>query len=160
MNAGRSSHIHKPVRAGWDNEAVQPPGPQPVSIEGAGDAPTFYDAVGGHDTFEALVSGFYARVAVDELLAAIYPDHDWAAAAQRLLMFLEQYWGGPRTYSDLRGHPRLRQRHAPYVIDLTARDTWLRHMRAALDDVGLEPGADEVLWGYLTSAADALVNSR
>jgi hemoglobin len=131
-----------------------------VSIEGADDAPTFYDAVGGHDTFEALVSGFYARVAVDELLAAIYPDHDWAAAAQRLLLFLEQYWGGPRTYSDLRGHPRLRQRHVPYVIDLTARDTWLRHMRAALDDVGLETAADEVLWGYLTSAADALVNSR
>jgi hemoglobin len=138
---------------------VQPPGPQPISIEGSDSAPTFYDSVGGHDTFEALVSGFYARVAQDPVLAAIYPDHDWAAAAQRLLMFLEQYWGGPHTYSELRGHPRLRMRHAGFVIDVTARDIWLGHMRAALDDVALSNGADQVIWSYLTSAADALVNS-
>jgi hemoglobin len=138
---------------------VQPPGPQPISIEGADSAPTFYDSVGGHDTFEALVSGFYARVAQDPVLTAIYPDHDWAAAAQRLLMFLEQYWGGPHTYSELRGHPRLRMRHAEFVIDEAARDAWLGHMRAALDDVALAPGADQVIWSYLTSAADALVNS-
>jgi hemoglobin len=138
---------------------VQPPGPQPISIEGADSAPTFYDSVGGHDTFEALVSGFYARVAHDPVLAAIYPDHDWAAAAQRLLMFLEQYWGGPHTYSELRGHPRLRMRHAQFVIDAHARDVWLGHMRAALDDVALPAGADLVIWTYLTTAADALVNS-
>jgi hemoglobin len=138
---------------------VQPPGPQPVSIEGSDSAPTFYDSVGGHDTFEALVSGFYARVAQDPVLAAIYPDHDWAAAAQRLMMFLEQYWGGPHTYSELRGHPRLRMRHAEFVIDIAARDRWLEHMRAALDDVGLPHGADQVIWSYLSSAADALVNS-
>lgn len=138
---------------------MQPPGPQPISIEGAGDAPTFYDSVGGHDTFEALVSGFYARVAHDPVLSAIYPDHDWAAAAQRLLMFLEQYWGGPHTYSELRGHPRLRMRHAPFVIDTTARDIWLTHMRAALDDVALADGADQVIWSYFTTAADALINS-
>jgi hemoglobin len=139
---------------------MPPSDPQPISIEGAADAPTFYDAVGGHATFEALVSGFYARVANDELMVSIYPDHDWAAAAQRLLMFLEQYWGGPRTYSELRGHPRLRQRHVNFVIDETARDVWLTHMRSALDDVGLEPDADQVLWSYLASAADALVNAR
>jgi hemoglobin len=138
---------------------VQPPGPQPISIEGAESAPTFYDSVGGHATFEALVSGFYARVANDPVLTAIYPDHDWAAAAQRLLMFLEQYWGGPHTYSELRGHPRLRMRHAEFVIDATARDAWLGHMRAALDDVALPAGADQVMWSYLTSAAEALVNS-
>jgi hemoglobin len=138
---------------------VHPPGPQPISIEGADDAPTFYDSVGGHDTFEALVSGFYARVAHDPVLSAIYPDHDWAAAAQRLLMFLEQYWGGPHTYSELRGHPRLRMRHAPFVIDTTARDIWLAHMRAALDDVALADGADQVIWSYFTTAADALINS-
>jgi hemoglobin len=135
---------------------VQPPGPQPVAIEGTGD--TFYDAVGGHDTFEALVSGFYARVANDELLVAIYPDHDWAAAAQRLMLFLEQYWGGPHTYTELRGHPRLRMRHADFAIDDAARDRWLLHMRAALDDVGLEPAADQVMWTYLVNAAHALVN--
>ena len=134
--------------------------PSPFPLRAAATPRRSTDAVGGHDTFEALVSGFYARVAVDELLVTIYPDHDWAGAAQRLLMFLEQYWGGPRTYSELRGHPRLRQRHVPFVIDLAARDAWLRHMRAALDDVGLEPGADEVLWSYLSSAADALVNAR
>jgi hemoglobin len=139
---------------------VQPPGPQPISIEGSEAAPTFYDSVGGHETFEALVSGFYARVAQDPVLTAIYPDHDWAAAAQRLLMFLEQYWGGPHTYSELRGHPRLRMRHAEFVIDETARDAWLGHMRAALDDLALPQGADQVLWSYLTNAADALVNSR
>jgi hemoglobin len=139
---------------------VQPPGPQPISIEGAGSAPTFYDAVGGHDTFEAIVSGFYARVSQDPVLTAIYPDHDWAGAAQRLLMFLEQYWGGPRTYSELRGHPRLRQRHVPFVIDDVARDAWLTHMRAALDDVALPADADQVMWAYMTTAAEALVNAR
>ena len=138
---------------------MQPPGPQPISIEGTDDAPTFFDAVGGHDTFEALVSGFYARVAHDPVLVALYPDHDWAAAAQRLLMFLEQYWGGPRTYSEQRGHPRLRQRHAPFVIDEAARVAWLTHMRAALDDVELDPAADEVIWTYLHAAANALVNA-
>jgi hemoglobin len=139
---------------------VQPPGPQPISIEGADSAPTFYDAVGGHDTFEAIVSGFYARVSHDPVLVPIYPDQDWAAAAQRLLLFLEQYWGGPRTYSELRGHPRLRQRHVPFVIDEAARDAWLANMRAALDDVALPDEADRVMWTYLTTAADVLVNAR
>jgi hemoglobin len=139
---------------------VQPPGPQPISIEGADSAPTFYDSVGGHETFEALVSGFYARVSNDPVLAAIYPDHDWAAAAQRLMMFLEQYWGGPHTYSELRGHPRLRMRHARFVIDAAARDAWLGHMRAALDDVALPAGPDQVMWSYLTNAAQALVNAE
>jgi hemoglobin len=138
---------------------VQPPGPQPISIDGSDSAPTFYDSVGGHDTFEAIVSGFYARVSQDPIMTAIYPDHDWAAAAQRLLMFLEQYWGGPHTYSELRGHPRLRMRHAEFVIDVEARDVWLSHMRAALDDVALPSAADEVMWAYLTNAATALINS-
>jgi hemoglobin len=138
---------------------VQPPGPQPISIGGTDAAPTIYDSVGGRDTFEALVSGFYARVATDPLLREIYPDHDWAAAAERLMLFLEQYWGGPPTYSERRGHPRLRMRHAEFRIDATARDTWLGHMRAALDDVDLPAAADEVIWDYLTTAANALVNT-
>jgi hemoglobin len=143
-----------------NNGGVQPPGPQPISIDGADDAPTFYDAVGGHDTFEAIVSGFYARVAQDPILTKIYPPDDWAGAAQRLLMFLEQYWGGPTTYSEVRGHPRLRMRHADFVVDDGARVAWLGHMRAALDDVELAPDADQVMWTYLVNAAEALVNSR
>jgi hemoglobin len=135
------------------------PGPQPISIEGIDDAPTFYEAVGGHETFEAIVSGFYARVSADPVLVAVYPDHDWAGAARRLMMFLEQYWGGPHTYNEERGHPRLRARHAEFVIDETAHDHWLAHMRAALDDVGLAPEADQVIWSYLQTAAGMLINS-
>jgi hemoglobin len=138
---------------------MERPGPQPISIEGIDSAATFYDAIGGHDTFERLVSGFYARVANDPVLTAIYPDHDWAGAADRLLLFLEQYWGGPRTYSETRGHPRLRARHAEFRIDIEARDHWLAHMRAALDDLQLPAEADETLWSYLTLGADVLVNS-
>jgi hemoglobin len=128
-----------------------------VSIEGT-EAPTFYDSVGGHVTFEAIVSGFYARVSADPVLVAIYPEDEWAAAANRLLMFLEQYWGGPHTYSEVRGHPRLRARHVEFAIDQKAHDHWLAHMRAALDDVGLAPEADQVIWSYLQTAAEMLIN--
>ena len=134
-------------------------GPQPIRIDNADDAPTFYDAVGGHDTFEALVSGFYARVAHDDVLLPIYEGHELRESAERLLMFLEQYWGGPRTYSEVRGHPRLRARHVDFRIDATARDAWLAAMRASMDDLELAPDADVVLWDYLTRAADMLVNT-
>jgi len=140
-------------------EPVTSPNPQPIRLEGA-EAPTFFDAVGGHATFEALVSGFYARVAHDPILVKVYEGHEYAGAAQRLQMFLEQYWGGPRTYSELRGHPRLRARHVDFHIDRAARDAWLGAMRAALDDVELAPEADRVLWDYLVTAADMLVNAE
>jgi hemoglobin len=148
-----------PALGRWQHGGMQPPGPQRVTIEGLGAPVSFYDAVGGHDTFEALVSGFYARVATDPLLSEIYPDHDWKAAAGRLMLFLEQYWGGPRTYTELRGHPRLRMRHAGFRIDQEAHDTWLAAMRAALDDVALAPEADAELWAYLVNAADMLINT-
>lgn len=135
------------------------PGPQPISIERASGEASFFDAVGGHDTFEALVSGFYARVPHDPVLRPLYPENEWKDAAHRLLMFLEQYWGGPRTYSEQRGHPRLKQRHERFHIDQAARDAWLRNMRAALDDVGLAPPADAQLWSYLEAAAAMLVNA-
>ena len=134
-------------------------GPQPIRIDNADDAPTFYDAVGGHDTFEALVSGFYARVAHDAVLLPIYEGHELRESAERLLMFLEQYWGGPRTYSEVRGHPRLRARHVEFRIDAVARDAWLAAMRASMDDLELAPEADKVLWDYLVAAADALINT-
>jgi hemoglobin len=124
-------------------------------VEGA----TFFDAVGGHATFTRLIEAFYARVADDAELRAIYPEDDLGPAAERLRMFLEQYWGGPHTYNEVRGHPRLRARHVPFRIDTAARDAWLTHMRAAMDEVGFAPAADKVLWDYLTVAADMLVNT-
>ncbi|HET7531273.1 MAG TPA: globin [Mycobacteriales bacterium] len=133
--------------------------PQPVTIEGAVDGATFYDAVGGHETFVRLVSLFYARVETDPVLRPLYPEEDLGPAGERLRMFLEQYWGGPRTYSEVRGHPRLRARHAPFRVDEAARVAWLTHMRAALDEIGLHPEADRVLWDYLTTAAQMLVNT-
>ena len=135
------------------------PGPQPIRLEGAIEGATFFDAVGGHATFQRLIAAFYARVENDSELRAIYPEDDLGPAAERLRMFLEQYWGGPHTYNEVRGHPRLRARHAPFRVDQAARDAWLTHMRAALDEVGLAPAADKVLWDYLTVAADMLVNT-
>jgi hemoglobin len=98
-------------------------------------------------------------VAADPVLRAIYPEDDLGPAAERLRMFLIQYWGGPSTYSQTRGHPRLRMRHAPFAVNSTARDAWLRHMRAALDSVDLAPEYDETMWRYFTSAAESLRNT-
>ncbi len=119
---------------------------------------SFYDAVGGEDTFRRLVARFYAGVATDPVLRPLYPDPDLGAAETRLRMFLMQYWGGPRTYSEQRGHPRLRMRHAPFPIGEQQRDAWLRHMRAAVESLELPPAAHTTLWGYLESAAYSMVN--
>jgi len=135
------------------------PGPQPIRVEGAIEGATFFDAVGGHPTFQRLIEAFYSRVETDPVLRPIYPDDEFGPAAERLRMFLEQYWGGPHTYNEVRGHPRLRARHVPFRIDAAARDAWLANMRAALDEVALAPEADKVLWDYLTVAADMLVNT-
>jgi len=123
----------------------------------AGTAASFYDQVGGHETFVKLVHEFYARVAEDERFRALYPEDDLGPAEERLRMFLEQYWGGPTTYSQQR-HPRLRMRHMPFAVDSWARDTWLRHMRAALDTLELSPLHDGILWDYLDRAAHAMIN--
>ena len=122
-------------------------------------ADTFYDQVGGHDTFARLVHEFYVGVAGDPVLRALYPEADLGPAERRLRMFLEQYWGGPTTYSQERGHPRLRMRHVPYAVTPDQRDRWLRHMMAAVDAIGLEPSHDLVLRDYLERAAFSLVNS-
>jgi hemoglobin len=96
---------------------------------------SFYDAVGGEPTFRKLVDTFYAGVAGDPVLRPIYPEADLGPAADRLRMFLEQYWGGPSTYSQQRGHPRLRMRHAPFRVGPAERDAWLSHMRVAVDSL-------------------------
>lgn len=119
---------------------------------------TFYEAVGGEPTFHRLVARFYAGVAEDPELRPLYPDPDLAGAEERLRMFLIQYWGGPRTYSERRGHPRLRMRHAPFSIGEQQRAAWLRHMRAAVDSLQLAEPYDDMLWRYLESAAFSLQN--
>jgi hemoglobin len=121
-------------------------------------ADTFFAAVGGADTFRRLVEHFYAGVANDPVLRPLYPDDELDLAADRLRMFLIQYWGGPTTYSEQRGHPRLRMRHAPFAIGSAQRDAWLRQMRAALDSIALPAAYDEVLWDYLVKAAESMRN--
>ncbi len=119
---------------------------------------SFYERVGGRDTFEQLVSHFYALVAIDPILKPMYPDEDFHGAARRLMMFLEQYWGGPTTYQEERGHPRLRMRHAQFQIDVAARDAWLRCMKSAVDELSIEEADRVILWSYLELAANSLVN--
>lgn len=125
-----------------------------------GDLPTFYDRVGGHATFDRLVREFYRGVASDPPLRDLYPEEDLGPAQDRLRMFLEQYWGGPKTYSEQRGHPRLRMRHFPFAVTPTQRDRWLHHMNAAVDTLGLGPLDDQQLRTYLTHAAQFMVNAE
>ena len=120
--------------------------------------PTPYEIFGGHDFFDSLVGSFYSRVANDDVLRPMYPPGSLEGAQWRLQAFLEQYWGGPTDYSDQRGHPRLRMRHVGFHIDARARDRWLTHMRASLDEQGLPPDQDAVLWQYLQGAAFGLQN--
>ena len=150
-----------PLASGKIGDVTAPPDHQPAAEppdQTLTRADSFFEAVGGEPTFRRLVAAFYAGVAADPVLRAIYPEDDLGPAEHRLRLFLIQYWGGPTTYSDERGHPRLRMRHAPFAVGVNARDAWLRHMRAALDSIALPPAYDKVLWDYLAGAADALRN--
>lgn len=120
---------------------------------------TYYDDFGGRETFTKLVAEFYRGVAEDEPLRALYPEQDLGPAQERLRMFLEQYWGGPTTYSEQRGHPRLRMRHMPFQVTPDMRDRWLLHMMNAVDTLELAPEDDDRLRDYLTRAAYSLVNA-
>jgi hemoglobin len=120
---------------------------------------TFYDEIGGEPTITAIVAAFYRGVAADEVLRPLYPEEDLGPAEERFRTFLMQYWGGPTTYSDQRGHPRLRMRHAPFAVTPVAKDHWLKHFRAALDEVGLPADQDAQFWDYVTHAAQFMVNS-
>jgi hemoglobin len=119
---------------------------------------TFYQAVGGEETFRRLVARFYQGVAGDPVLRAVYPEEDLADAEERLRLFLVQYWGGPATYSQRRGHPALRMRHARFAIGPAERDAWLRHMTAAIESLGLPEPLSAALHDYVTTAAHALMN--
>ncbi|MGA8850725.1 MAG: globin [Aeromicrobium sp.] len=120
---------------------------------------TFYDEIGGHDTITLIVKTFYAGVAEDQVLRPMYPEADLGPAEERFAMFLEQYWGGPTTYSEQRGHPRLRMRHAPFEVTHEARDRWLVHFRAGLDAANLSPEQDAQFWAYVEHAATFMVNT-
>jgi hemoglobin len=118
---------------------------------------TLYDAVGGMPFFEGLVAHFYGGVADDQVLRPLYPD-DLEVPTRHLTLFLAQYWGGPTTYDAERGHPRLRMRHAPFVVGPGERDRWLFHMRAAVDAMEPPEPARRALLGYFESAAEAMRN--
>ena len=131
-----------------------------VSEHGEAATGSFYEKIGGRAAFEQLVRAFYDGIRIDEVLMPMYPEQpDLEGAIQRLTGFLEQYWGGPGTYSEERGHPRLRARHMPFKVNPDARDRWLSHMRAAVDGLHLSPLDDATLWGYLDRAAHAMVNT-
>jgi len=118
----------------------------------------FYDEVGGEKFFTELVSLFYAQVATDPILRPMYPDDDLQAAARRLQLFLAQYWGGPTTYGEERGHPRLRMRHAQFPINEAAKDAWMRCMMAAVENIEIKEPERSELVQYLEMAANSLVN--
>lgn len=119
---------------------------------------SFYDQVGGAPVFEKLTREFYKRVAADPEFRAMYPEEDLSGAEWRLRYFLEQYWGGPKTYQENRGHPRLRLRHNPFYIGPKERDTWLKYMREAMDTLELSPLHDGQMWDYFERAAHAMQN--
>jgi hemoglobin len=122
------------------------------------DEPTLYEAAGGMPFFEALVARFYDAVATDPILRPVYPEPNLVGAQHRLTLFLAQYWGGPSTYDDERGHPRLRMRHAPFAIGPRERDAWLARMREAIAWSDPPPHVAERLDRYFDMAAEAMRN--
>ncbi len=120
---------------------------------------SFYAAVGGHETFQRIVDAFYEGVAADDVLRPMYPEEDLGPANERMVMFLEQYWGGPTTYSERRGHPRLRARHMPYKVNPLARDRWITHMTAAVRSARLSPLHESEMLDYVERAAHSMLNT-
>jgi hemoglobin len=119
---------------------------------------SIYELAGGEKTFRLLVERFYAGVAEDELLRAVYPEEDLSGASERLTLFLIQYWGGPAVYSEQRGHPRLRMRHQPFAIGTAERNAWLRHMTAAVESLELAPEIRNAFLDYFETASTAMIN--
>ena len=119
---------------------------------------TIYEAVGGLSTFERLVDAFYRGVEGDPLLRPMYPK-ELTESREHLALFLAQYFDGPTTYSERRGHPRLRRRHLPFHIDAAARDAWLTHMRAAVEEVAIPEPARGVMLAYFEQVANFLMNA-
>lgn len=133
----------------------------PLGMPRGVNEPTVYDAVGGDAFFRELVDKFYDNVEADAALLAVYPDlEDLAGARERFYLFLCQFWGGPRTYTETRGHPRLRLRHMPFVVNEDGRDRWLAAMRKAMDDMDINPGIDAAMWEYFVQSAEFMRNDQ
>ncbi|MEA2143233.1 MAG: hemoglobin [Solirubrobacteraceae bacterium] len=124
-----------------------------TAVPQAAQPPSFYELVGGEPAFRRIVARFYELVAKDAILRPMYPEDDLAAAEERLRLFLIQQWGGPATYSQVRGPTRLGARHMPFRIARPHRDAWLNAMRIAIDDAGLAPAHRERLWNQLEAMA-------
>ncbi|MHB1234188.1 MAG: globin [Microbacteriaceae bacterium] len=152
--AGHTGHTGQASQAGQTSPVILRRTENGEAADGS-----FWQKVGGRPTFERLVREFYRGVQDDPVLRPMYPEQDLEGAIQRLTGFLEQYWGGPGTYSQQRGHPRLRLRHAAFRVSPDARDHWLGHMRTAVDNLHLPPLDEATLWDYLERAAHSLVNS-
>ena len=121
---------------------------------------SLFEEVGGSQFFDQLVDRFYEGVATDDVLLPLYPEQsDLSGAKERLTLFLQQYWDGPTTYSDERGHPRLRQRHFPFVIGELERDRWMVHMMAAVDELSPNETVRQQLTEYMAMASTAMINS-
>jgi hemoglobin len=118
-----------------------------------------FEAAGGERTFRLLVRHFYAGVVSDPVLRTVYPEEDLSGATERLTLFLIQYWGGPNTYSQQRGHPRLRLRHQPFAIGQRERDAWLGHMKSAVDSLEVTPGVRKAFLDYFETASTAMINA-
>ena len=121
--------------------------------------PTLFERVGGVSFFGRLVDAFYEGVASDDVLLPLYPEApDLTGARHRLTLFLVQYWGGPTTYSDERGHPKLRMRHMPFVVGPLERDRWLKHMTAAVYEVSPDDEVATILLNYFIPSAEHMRN--
>jgi len=119
----------------------------------------FYQRVGGEPVFEELTRTFYKGVATDPILKPMYPEEDLEPARVRLQLFLEQYWGGPTTYQETRGHPRLRMRHNSFKINPAAKAAWLMHMERAVKELSISQMDRDELWDYLERAAHSMLNT-
>lgn len=119
---------------------------------------SIYELAGGEPAFRLLVQRFYSLVASDPILRPVYPEEDLSGATERLTLFLIQYWGGPSSYSEQRGHPRLRLRHQPFSIGVPEREAWLGHMRASVDSMDLAPQVRQALLEYFETASTAMIN--
>ena len=119
----------------------------------------FYQRVGGEPVSEELTRTFYKGVATDPILKPMYPEEDLEPARVRLQLFLEQYWGGPTSYQETRGHPRLRMRHNSFKINPAAKAAWLMHMERAVKDLSISEMDRDELWNYLERAAHSMLNT-
>lgn len=118
---------------------------------------TIYELVGGEPVFQQLVDRFYAKIETDDLLRGMFPD-DLESGKQWQLLFLIQFFGGPARYHEMRGHPRLRMRHAPFAINQQTCDRWLAHMLASIDEVGIVEPARSVMCDYFVRASTHMIN--